>query len=293
MKKTLLAAALTVAMAGTASAYTSYLMPEDFWPDRRSVTLQAAYATSFFTPAVAMASEFAVVMPDGSGGIYSQIEVAGESTTLRSPLPEAGTYRFTTGEQVGRVATMVGVDGGWRELRDGETAPEGAQVTTLQTVTMADAYVTLGEPTRGAVDNQTGRLALRPVTHPNQILVSDGFQIQLLFDGAPFPNMPIVLYNAGDPETDLSQYFVTDPNGVATLVLDAPGHYMATVRHRAAAPPGSAAAVQSYTTSLTFEAMDFLPEIVAIGDEDAEEEQGARTRPPPARRRGGRMGMRD
>jgi len=271
MRKLLLASAfLAAALAGSASAYTAYMLPDEFLPRDRSVSLQATYATSFFTPVAPVGGNMVVIEPDGADGFYSQIEITTQATQLRSSLYKEGTYRFSTGEQLGRVANMVGVDGAWRELQAGETPPDGAPTTTLQTVTVADAYVTLGEPNRTAVDRTIGRLALRPITHPNQVLASQGFQVQATFDGAPFANAALVLYKAGEPETDLDRYATTDANGHATLTLEGPGQYILVARHRANAPAGSPAQVQSFTTSLVFEAHETLPPVVELQDEQDE-----------------------
>ena len=264
MRKLLLASAFLVALAGSASAYTAYVMPDEFLPSDRSVSLQATYATSFFTPGAAVGGEFVVIEPDGANGLFSQVEVTQQATQLRSPLQKEGTYRFSTGEQLGAVANMVGVDGGWRQLQAGEVPPEGAPTTTLQTVTVADVYVTLGEPNRTAVDRTIGRLAIRPVTHPNQVLAGQGFQVQATFDGAPFANAALVVYRAGEPESDLDRYVTTDASGNATLTLEGPGQYVVVARHRASAPAGSAAQIQSFTTSLVFEAFETLPPVVEI-----------------------------
>lgn len=278
MRKLLLATALFAALAGSASAYTAYLIPDEFLPDDRSVSLQAAYATTFFTPALAVGAEFAVVEPDGAAGFFHQMEITEQSTRLASQLFKEGTYRFTTGERLGRVANLVGVDGAWRELQTGETPPEDAETTTLQTVTVADVYVTLGEPNRTAVDRTIGRLALQPVTHPNQIVASQGFQVRATFDGAPFANAALVLYRAGEPEHDLDRYFTTDEAGNARLTLEGPGRYILVARHRADAPGGSEAQVQSFTTSLVFEAHATLPTPVELTSADDEEDQRRRRR---------------
>jgi hypothetical protein len=264
MRKLLLASAFIAALAGSASAYTAYVMPDDFLPADRSVALHASYATTFFTPGSPVGGTFQAIEPDGGEGYFSYVEVTTQATQLRSPLHEEGTYRFTSGEQVGGVANMVGVDGGWRQLGAGEVPPEGAPTTTLQTVTVADVYVTLGAPNRTAVDRAIGRLALRPVTHPNQVIVAQGFQVNATFDGAPFANAALVVYKAGEPETDLDRFFTTDASGNATITFDSPGEYILVARHRANAPAGSAAQVQSFTTSLVFEAHDALPAVVQL-----------------------------
>jgi len=282
MRKLLLASAFFTVLAGSASGYTAYLKPDEFLPDDRSISLQASYATTFFTPAAPVGGNFVAIEPDGADGFFSYVEVTGQATQLRSQLYKEGTYRFTTGEQLGPVANMVGVDGAWRQLQPGETPPEDAPTTTLQTVTVADVYVTLGRPNRTAVDRAIGRLALHPITHPNQVVASQGFQVRATFDGAPFANAALVLYKAGEPEQDLDRYATTDANGVAAMTLEGPGHYILVARHRADAPPGSQAEVQSFTTSLVFEAFETLPPVVQL--QDRAEDTGNRRRRNPIRR---------
>jgi hypothetical protein len=279
MKKLFLACAAALALATPASAYTAYMLPDDFLPDRAGVAIQASYATTFFTPAFALGAEFKVVMPDGSDGYYSTVDPQAQFVALRSPLTDEGTYRFTSGEVLGQVANMVGVDGGWRPLQAGETPPEGAPTMTMQSVTLTDVYVTYGAPNRTAVDRVAGRLAIAPVTHPNQVLAASGIQVRATFDGAPFANAALVLYRPGEPETDLDRFVTTDANGAATIPLEGAGQYILVARHRAPAPAGAAAQGQSFTTSLVFEAFDTLPAVVDVPDaEPAANNQRGRRR---------------
>jgi hypothetical protein len=277
MRKLLLASAFFAALMGSASAYTAYVMPDEFLPDDHSLSLQASYATTFFTPSAAVGGQFMAIEPDGADGFFNQIEITSNATRLATQLYKEGTYRFTTGEQLGPVANMVGVDGAWRQLQPGETPPEGAPTTTLRTVTVADVYVTLGRPNRTAVDRTIGRLALHPITHPNQVVASQGLQVRATFEGAPFANAALVLYRAGEPETDLDRYFTTDANGNATVTLEGPGEYILVARHRADAPPGADAQVLSFTTSLVFEAHETLPEVVEL-DDDSDDGRRRRNR---------------
>ena len=287
MKRVLIAAALFTATASPAAAYTGFLLPQDFWPSGTNESVQASYATQFFTPAVALGGDFQVVQPNGQAGILSSVEVGGDATALTVETPDAGTYLLTTGEQLGRVTTLVGTpDGQWRPLGQGETAPAGAQTNTLQTVTVSSVYLTRGLPNRTAVDHPVGRLALHPITDPNQIVQASGFQVELLFDGHPFPNMPIVIYGNADPDTKLDRFVVTGTDGRANITFAQPGRYVLAVRHRANAPAGSAANVQSYTTTLTIDVMAAQHALSRV-------EPPARTvthRPaPPFQRRAGRQ----
>lgn len=286
MKRMVLAAVLFAAAASPAVAYTSYLKPEEFWVTEPTARVEGAYAQQFFTPSIALGDTVVVVDPAGQSEDQLATRPNGTST-VQPVLATGGTYRISTGEVLGQVANLVGENGQWRVLGATETAPEGAETTTLQTVMVADTYITRGTANRTAVDQTIGRLAIRPVTHPNQVLASQGFQIQLLFDGAPMANSAVVIYAEGDPETKLDRYVVTDAEGNATFTFDAPGRYIIAARHRADMPAGSPAAVGSYTTTLTFEALPALYTETEVRDTRAEPERPARERRP-ARRRVGR-----
>lgn len=249
-----LVAALALTAAAPATAYTTYLKPNAYWTTENALSVEGAYASQFFTPAIAVPAQLTVLGPDGAPASFDSIAVQGAATLLDANLYSGGTYRVTTGEQIGAVTTLVGVDGQWRPLAQGETPPEGAPVTTLQTVTLADLYVTRGRASRLVVDQLNGRLAIKPITHPNQVLAAEGFEVEVLFDGAPLANTAVVLYGAGDLDTDLDTFAVTDANGRARFAFAAPGQYVIAARHRASMPAGGAQ-IGSYTTTLTFEAL--------------------------------------
>lgn len=276
MKRHLLAAILFAAAATPASAYTGYLKPDEFWPSDSNVAIEGAFATQFFTPQIALPPQLSVLHPGGGAGRFDRLAVGQVATTAQAYLPRNGTYRISTGEQFGQAATIVGIDGGWRPLAEGEIPPEGAEVTTLQSVTSADAYVTRGAPTRAVVDQPIGQLAIHPITHPNQILAANGFEVEILFAGAPLANTAIVLYAAGDADTDVDTFFATDAAGRATITLPGPGQYVIAARHRADAPAGSEAAVRSYTTTLTFEALTALPPTTTASERPRRERRSSR-----------------
>jgi uncharacterized GH25 family protein len=287
MKKFVLAAVMFAVMAAPAAAYTSYLKPNAYWPDGDDVTIEGSFATQFFTPQIAVPAELSGVNPDGSPAAFGNIVVRENATVLRADLPAGGTYRISTGEQLGSVTHLAGVDGQWRALGQGEAAPDGAPTTTLQTVTLAEVYVTRGAASREVVDQPIGRLAIHPITHPNQVLTANGFEVEILFDGAPLANSAVVLYGAGDTDTDLDRYAVTDANGRARFTFDAPGGYVIAARHRANMPAGAAAQIGSYTTTLTFEALSAMPAGYDVAEREAEADRSADRAERAARRRSG------
>lgn len=277
----LIFAALLFGLAAPAWGYTPYLRPSIYWPENAQLSVEGSYASQFFTPQIALPGQFIIMLPNGDRGGFSSLAVGAQATTMNTDLPLGGTYRISTGEQLGPVQNLVGdpaAAGGWRQLAPGETPAPDMPTTTLQTVTLADVYVTRGTPTREVVDRPLGRLSIRPVTHPNQVLATHGLEVEVLFDGAPMANTAVVLYGAGDPDTKLDRFATTDANGHAIFVFDAPGQYVLAARHRATAPPGSPAAVRSYTTTMTFEALAALPPTFVVPDPSAEEPRRRRRR---------------
>jgi uncharacterized GH25 family protein len=253
------AAAVMAIMAGAADAHTSYMLPSVFrTADVEAVTIQAAFAdVHFFRPEVAVTSDsFQVIGPDGARGQFARAETFAHMTVLDADLTQPGTYRFTTGERLGRASALFQVDGEWLALEEMVEAP-GADTpqADAQTATVADVYVTKGAPTSGALESSVGRLAIRPITHPSEISRQSGFQFAVTFDGAPLDTQTIEVDREGGgyEQPAFHQSVVTDANGQAHLTFNEAGVYLIMTRFRADAPPGADTPMRSYTTSLTFE----------------------------------------
>ncbi len=258
----LCAAALVAALAiPAASAHTSYLLPTVFTTAKGNfVTLQASFTEDFATPEIAVDSnDYHVVLPDGSRGDFQSVTPFRQVVILESPLTEQGTYRFTTGARLGRTSKVALIDGEWKPLfEEGNKVPENAiKVVTSQTETVADVYVTKGPSTRTAVDATIGRLAIHPLTHPNEIYLDEGFSLDVMFDGKPLADQTVTLSrDGGDYESPkYHKEFTTDTDGHLDLSFDKPGIYLLMTRHRADAPAGADTDERSYTTSLTFEVL--------------------------------------
>lgn len=255
-----LSLAAALACAGAAAAHTSYMLPSVFSTVRGEVvTVQSSFAEDYmFRPEIAVTSQdFHLYRPDGKRDVYDKQETFKQLTVLESDLTEPGTYRFTTGERFGRTGTQIRVNNEWRNLEPGETAPAGAQTVRSQTATVADVYVTKGAPTNAVIGVNVGRLAMRPVTHPNAIYLDEGFTFDVTFDGAPLANQAVEVDREGGgyEEPKFHQVVRTDARGRIVLKFDRPGAYLIMTRHRANAPAGSETPIRSYTTSLTFEVM--------------------------------------
>ncbi|MFT3729254.1 MAG: DUF4198 domain-containing protein [Terricaulis sp.] len=297
MKHRLLAVAAlagAVLTAAPAFAYTTYLLPQDFWPSTDSVTIDGASTQAFFQPGVGI-NNLSVTNPDGSSGSITGTEVDADHTTIHVLLTTPGTYEVSTGEQKGQVANIWDLGSDQRgdpriqARRDGDAAPAGATPGTFQSVQLSQTYVTYGQTSRGVVDGHQGTLTIHPITDPNQIVQATGFQVEVLFNGAPLPNFSVVVYGDGDADTKLDHYVNTDASGRATLTFTQPGHYTAAVRKLARAPAGGEATVQLFTTTLTFDVMAAEHPPVTVAPPPAAQDQQTHRRPPPASHRAGRQ----
>ncbi len=280
MKMLALSAVLLGVMAGSASAATAYMKPASFYTPDPTVAIDASFTTQFFTPTIGLDSpNFKVVLPNGQTGPFATTSVTASDSNLTASLPDGGTYRVTTGDLMGPITHYVAdASGHWAPLAEGATAPPGAQTMSRQSVSLAEAYVTRGAPSRGAVDASVGTLSIHPITHPNQILTSTGFEVQLLMNGQPFANQAIVLYAAGDPESNTAHFFATGADGHAMVTFDHAGVYVLAARYIGDAPAGSGVDKRSYTTTLTFEVTDTLPAVTQIAAAQQPQQQPARRR---------------
>jgi uncharacterized GH25 family protein len=250
--------AITGALAGPALAHSPYLLPSTFdVTDRKLVTVQGSFTESFFSPEVVMKSDaWAVVGPDGARTPLTATNLR-ELALVEVTTDKPGTYRVTTGQRTGRTAKAVLVKGEWEFLEDPSKAPAGATPVDMQSLTLADVYVTRGAPNAAALAPIGKGLEFVAVTHPSSIFTGQDAKFVVLFDGTPVKGQPITL-NAGDdryadtktPPVDL----VSDDQGRFTVKVARSGVYQIQARHRVA-PTAADPVGHSYTYALTFESL--------------------------------------
>lgn len=253
------AAALAAALLlpGKSHADTSYLRPNIFTAAKADmVTVQSSFTEDFPNPSVAVATDqWKVIRPDGREDRFDRVEAFKQVTILETDVAETGTYRLSTGERLGRLGQQVLVDGVWKPWGPETEIPAGAQTRKSQTATVADVYITLGAPTKQAVDARIGRLELKPTTHPNDVYLDSGFQFRVLLDGKPVANQDVEIWREGgaSEEPQFRKVLKSAKDGAVDVKFDKAGVYLIWTRLSAEAPPGSPAPIRSYTTSLTIE----------------------------------------
>ncbi|MFL3656697.1 MAG: DUF4198 domain-containing protein [Opitutales bacterium] len=263
--RTTVAMATTCFIGGaTLLAHTSYVLPNVFSTSKgERMTAVASFTENFFVPDFKVESDdFHLILPSGDKADYGNIAIFDQLTVLESALNEDGTYRFSTGDRLGRKFKMMFVDGAWDYVGSsmGEDAksdpiPEGVKVADFQTQTVAIAYVTKGAPTQPALEQKGSGLEILPVTHPSEVYVEEPFEFILTFNGKPMNGHEISIFRQGasyeEPKYKLK--VMSKRKGKISVVFDEPGVYVAMTRHQDRAPEGSETPYRSYTISLTFE----------------------------------------
>jgi uncharacterized GH25 family protein len=256
----LLGGALLLALAapmipGAAQAHSPYLLPTVFdASDRKIVTVQGAFTESFFTPEVVMKSDaYAVIGPDGVRVALTPVYTR-ELALVEAVTEKPGTYRITTGLRGGRTAKAALVKGEW-QFFEGEKAPVDA--IDMQSLTMADVYVTRGAPNDAALAPIGKGLEFHAVTHPSKIVTGQDAVFEVLFDGKPLANQEITFQGADDRYADTKaapKTVKSDAKGRFAVKVDKSGIYQVQSRYRVA-PAAAGQPGQSFTYALTFESL--------------------------------------
>ncbi len=246
-----------VAAGVPANADTSYLKPNFFTTANADiVTVQSSFTEDFSNPSVAVKSDaWTVLGPDGKPLKFDTVQPFTQVTILEAATKANGTYRLSTGERLGRVGPQILVDGVWTPFAPGREIPAGAQTRQSQTATVADVYVTRGAPTKAPVEANVGALALKPVTHPNDVYLDTGFEFRVLLNGKAVPNQTVEIWREGGAyeEPAYRKELKSGADGTIKATFDKPGVYLIWTRMSADAPKGAATPIRSYTTSLTLE----------------------------------------
>lgn len=252
--------ALLLAFAGAsaAQAHMPYVLPTLFDIDKGDhVTVQSAFAEDAFVPEGAMRdAPFHLVGPDGTDLPPGPVTHLRDLSIFEAAIPADGTYRVTSGQRVGRKGKMFRQGGEWKMRGEGGEPPANAEQVDVQSMTLADAYVTRGHPSDAALKPLGKALEIQSITHPNGIIAGSDASFALLFDGKPLANADITLFRSAgvyDGRKVVVQV-KSGMDGRFSLKPEDAGTYLILVRHRAAAPAGSETPYRSYTYTLTFDA---------------------------------------
>ncbi len=249
---------LTLVGASTAQAHMPYVLPTLFDVGKGDhITVQSAFAEDAFLPEVAMRdASFHLVGPDGKDLPTGPVTHLRDLSVFEAAIPADGTYRVTSGQRAGRKGKMFKRGDTWALRGEGAEAPADAEQVEVQSMTLADAYVTRGQPTETALKPMGKALEIEPITHPNGIVAGSDVRFALLFDGKPLAHTDITMFRSAGlyDGRKVAAQVKSGADGRFTLQPGDAGTYLILVRHRGAAPAGSETPYRSYTYTLTFDA---------------------------------------
>lgn len=257
MRSLLLAGVLSWGVMLPAFAHTPYLAPSDFAPRAgQTIAMDASFAETFFTPEVAFdGSRFSVTTPEGRETTPDVVHVMKTRTVAEYTLPAnaKGTYRLGTGPRPGALFRTWEIDGKRESTRDPAVKiPSGAKVISgFQSLTLAEAYVSVGAPDRTAHAARNKGLEFVPVTHPDDVYVGEPFAFVVQYDGKPLAGQKVEITEAvwtSDRKPHTEQ-LTSDAQGKVSFTPKEPGTWLALSRYRSTAPAG--APVPEYSNSYT------------------------------------------
>jgi len=252
----ILALALTGATA--ASAHMPYVLPTLFDVGKADhITVESAFAEDAFLPEVAMRdAPFHLVGPDGADRPVGPVTTLRDLSIFEADIPVDGTYRVTTGQRFGRKGKMFKQGETWVMGGEGGEPKPDAPSVEVQSATLAEAYVTRGQPTQAALKPTGKALEIQAVTHPNAIAAGSDANFVLLFDGKPLADAEVTLFRSAGfyDGRKIAGQTRSDAAGKFSLKPDDAGTYLILVRHRGTAPAGAETPFRSYTYTLAFDA---------------------------------------
>lgn len=260
LRPRLTAAFLAIAIGGStaAHAHMPYVLPTQFDLGKGDhVTVQSGIAEELFVPEVAMRdAPFHLVGPDGQERPIAPVTHLRDLSIFEADVPVDGTWRVTTGQRAGRKGKMFRSGDAWVMRGEDGQQPADAEQVDVQSMTLAEAYVTRGQPSDGALKPRGKGLEIQAVTHPSSITAGTDARFILLFDGKALADTDVTLYrSAGQYDgRKVSAQIKTGRDGRFTLKPEDAGTYLILVRHRGAAPAGADTPFRSYTYTLTFDA---------------------------------------
>src|SRR3546814_6024658 len=179
-------------------------------------------------------------------------------SSTRCPMPPVPTASAPV-----RATARCSAPGKWTKRessRDPDVKiPAGAKVlSNFQSLTLAETYVTVGAPDRGALQSGGKGLVLVPVTHPNDLYVGEFFEFVMQYDGKPLADQKVEITEAvwtSDRKPHV-ETLLTDAQGHAVFKLQDAGTWVALSRYRTPAPAGAPVDEISNSTTLTFRGLD-------------------------------------
>lgn len=249
------AAAFFLPVAAPASAHVGYLAPVlDDSDGTGWVILEATFSDVFLEVDIALTSdEWAVIAPDGSNQSFDRVVSTPSRSVLDVTLEQTGTYRFSTGERLGRKGEIARVDGAFHRIGSGgvprDTLPADAEILSSQTATVSDLFLARGEPETDFHFAPIGPLVIQPLSNPAELETGDSLVMEFSFAGAPLAGQSVTVFS--DTAAPGGRDVTANDQGRFRLELGDDDSYLILTRHIAEAPDSAETEIRSYSTALT------------------------------------------
>lgn len=247
--RTAVAAVLVLAAAPAAEAHRSWLAPSatvlsgaEPW-----VTVDGAVSNTLFYPDhVAMRLDgLKAIGPDGAPVAIQNGATGKYRSTFDLQLKAPGTYKIVSASDNMMASYKLGGEiKRWRGApADLATAipKEATDVNVSSNSRRVETFVTAGAPTTAALKVTGKGLELEPITHPNDLVVSEAARFKLLMDGKPAAGVEVEVVLGATRYRAKGQEFkvTTGPGGLFEVKWPEPGLYWLEASVRGQDPAGA------------------------------------------------------
>jgi hypothetical protein len=231
-----------------AHAHRAWILPYETVKAGESgwVTFDMAVSNDIFQidHGAGRAEGITVLTPDGKTEEPQNIFTGKLRTSFDVNLLQQGTYKiFTASNSLNaRWETPDGKRGFWPERgtkanpADLPTAiPKGAKnVEITQSSRRLETFATLGKPSRDVLAPANQGLELVPLTHPNDLAVSEPAEFSFLMDGKPAAGVKVTVIEGGSRYRNSADEMEleTDKNGVVKIQWKKIGVYWVGASYR-------------------------------------------------------------
>ncbi len=260
----------TMIASTVAHAHNLWLLPSDTSKAGKGgwVTFDLAASTEFFSfdSGAPKLGAIQIAAPDASISDVQNLFEGKLRTSFDVEINQPGTYKIFVASG-GLSARWEGADG-----KRGFWPPRGAKADPAEFATAVpkdaknlevtqgsrrlETFVTLGAPTKTSLKPTNQGLELVPVTHPNDLAVSEPSEFIFLIDGKPAVGAKIEVIEGGSRYrlSPGEQHYETDKNGHVKIQWKKTGMYWlgAEYKDSKATKP---ATVRSGNYSATFEVL--------------------------------------
>ena len=269
-KKTLLALALAT-LPLLASAHRPWLLPQVTNVEGKEAyaTIDGAISEGIFDiDHIALKLDGAMVTaPDGTSFAAPAPYMGKQRSTFDLKMDKSGTYKISLVSST-IMASYKDAAGEIKRFRGTEAEfakavqPNAPDLRTVHTHSRLETFVTLNEPSTGALKPSGVGLELVPVTHPTDLRTGETAKWRFQLDGKPLPNFAFSLTPGGVRYRGVAseQRLSTDGKGEVAVRLPKPGMYWLyagypVTSEKAGIPDTGPAATRRYSYAATLEVL--------------------------------------